>query len=253
MVNGRPFFSIITVSRNAEKVIGPTLQSVASQQGVEGLVEHWVIDGASTDGTLEVVRQFPHVRTISEPDKGIADAFNKGMRLATGEYLLYLNCDDIFCDERVLAELYTFAQSRKMPDWIVGRWYVRRQDGMVEFIRPKFPFAGWHLFLEGRICHQGVLLKREVQERMGGFDTDFRITMDYDLWLRLDQAGYKITNYNRPLVIYADGGFSVRNQELAHREFGILLQRYRNTPLKRLTGMMYDGIKHSYQRAQNAR
>lgn len=252
MESRRPFFSIITVSRNAETMIAPTLQSVANQQGVEGVVEHWVIDGASTDGTLDVVRQFPNVRYISEPDKGIADAFNKGMRLAGGEYLLYLNCDDIFCDDRVLVDLYNYAQSRNRPDWIIGRWYVRRMDGSVELIKPRYPFAGWHLYLEGRICHQGVLLKRDVQQQVGGFDTDFRVAMDYDLWLRLDQAGYKITNFNRPLVIYAEGGFSNRNTELARRDFGIIMQRYRNTPLKRLTGMLYDRVKHYYQNAQSA-
>jgi glycosyltransferase involved in cell wall biosynthesis len=244
----RPFVSIVTISRNAEKLIGPTLQSVTDQQGVEGVVEHWVVDGGSTDGTLDVVRQFPHVRYISEPDKGITDAFNKGMRLATGEYILYLNCDDIFCDNRVLGDLYQFAMARNMPDWIIGRWYVRRLNGRIDLIQPKFPFAGWNLFLGPRICHQGVLLKRDVQEQMGGFDVGFRMAMDYDLWARLYEAGYEITNFNRPLIIYADGGLSARLEEVTQPEHEAIKQRLRNTPLKRVAGTLFDRLKSTKQK-----
>jgi len=123
MSQRRPFFSVITISLNAEATIGPTLQSVAEQRGVDAMVEQWVVDGASQDGTLDIVRQFPHVRYISESDKGISDAFNKGMQLATGEYIIYLNCDDIFCDNRVLADLYQFIMAHDYPILIVGRWY----------------------------------------------------------------------------------------------------------------------------------
>ncbi|MCC6454286.1 MAG: glycosyltransferase [Caldilineaceae bacterium] len=246
----RPFFSIITISRNAETLIGPTLQSVTDQQGVAGLVEHWVVDGASTDGTLDVVRQFPHVRYLSEPDKGITDAFNKGMRLATGRYILYLNCDDIFCDDRVLADLYHFAQGYNLPDWIIGRWYVRRLDGRIDLIKPKFPFASWNLFLGPRICHQGVLLKRDLQEQMGGFDLGFRMAMDYDLWARLAEAGYQITNFDRPLIIYADGGLSARHDEVTGREHEAIKQRLRNTPLKQVAGKLFDQLRGLSQARQ---
>ncbi len=239
----RPFLSIITISRNAEKLIGATLQNVADQQGVEGLIEHWVVDGASTDGTLDVVRQFPHVRYISEPDQGIGDAFNKGMHLAQGDYLLYLNCDDILCDNRVLADLYHFAQARKMPDWIIGRWFVRREDGSVVRIKHKYPLTCWSLSLESRICHQAVFLKRELQLQMGGFNLDYRTSMDYDLWARLCLHGTCITNFERPVVIYAAGGFSGQNKELMFQEQNEIVQQLRNTPLKRWIGKLYDQIK----------
>jgi hypothetical protein len=170
------------------------------------------------------------------------------MRLASGEYLLYLNCDDIFCDNRVLVDLYAFVRSHHRPDWIVGRWYVRRLNGAVEYIQPQYPFAGWHLFLAARICHQGVLLKREIQEKVGGFNTDFRIGMDYDLWARLHLAGYKVTNFIRPLVVYADGGFSVRHEDIAHREYRDIKTRLRNTPLKRVVGTLYDSLWRYYEK-----
>lgn len=238
----RPFFSIITVSFNAEKIIGPTLQSVVDQKGIDGLVEHWVVDGASKDGTLDVIRQFPHVRYISEPDKGITDAFNKGMHLASGEYIIYLNCDDIFCDDRVLADLHAFATAQKFPTWIVGQWYARRLNGKVELVNPRLPLAGWNLFLAPRICHQAVVLKLDAQREIGGFDLDFKLAMDYDSWAKLYQAGYDITRFNRPLVIFADGGFSSRNAAIALRDHSAVKKRLRDTPLKRWIGTIYDQL-----------
>jgi glycosyltransferase involved in cell wall biosynthesis len=248
----RPFFSIITVSYNAENVIRPTLQSVAEQRGVEGLVEHWVIDGASKDGTLDVVRQFPHVRYLSEPDKGITDAFNKGMKVATGEYIIYLNCDDLFLDDRVLLDLYEFAQANNMPDWIIGRWYVRRLNGDVDFVRPKLPIAGWSLFTGPRICHQAVVLKRDIQEKMGGFNLKYKVAMDYDMWARLYLAGYKITNFHRPLIVYADGGFSTQQKGIADHDHNAVKERLRDRWWKRLIGAILDRYKVIQERNEVA-
>lgn len=246
----RPFFSIITISFNAEKAIGPTLQSVADQKGVEGLVEHWVVDGASTDGTLDVVRRFPHVRYISEPDRGIADAFNKGMHLATGEYIIYLNCDDLFCDDRVLADLYDFAVSHNRPPWIVGRWYVRSLDGQVTLINPRLPLTGRTLFLHPRICHQATALSLDVQRQIGGFDIDFKIAMDYDLWAKLYQAGYEITNFDRPLVIYAWGGLSTRLEAVAARDHAAVKKRLRDRWWKKGVGWLFDQLDQARRKVQ---
>lgn len=246
----RPFFSIITISFNAEKVIGPTLQSIADQKGVDGLVEQWVVDGASKDGTLDIVRQYPNVRYISEPDKGIADAFNKGMNLATGQYIIYLNCDDIFCDDHVLADLHKFALENNLPDWIIGHWYVRRLNGRVDYIKPSFPFSGKTLFLGPRICHQAVVLKLDAQREIGGFDLDFKLAMDYDSWARLYQAGYEITNFDRALVVYADGGFSATNEAIAKRDYTAIKARLRDTPVKRLLGTMFDLMKRTREKLE---
>jgi glycosyltransferase involved in cell wall biosynthesis len=240
----QPLFSVITISLNAEATIGPTLQSVADQKGVDGLVEQWVVDGASQDGTLDIVRQFPHVRYISEPDKGVADAFNKGMRLAAGEYIIYLNCDDIFCDAQVLADLYQFVTTHNHPTWIVGRWYERQPDGARKLTRPRLPIAGWSLFLHPRICHQAVVLKLDAQREIEGFDPNFKIAMDYDTWAKLYQAGYDITSFHRPLVVYAGGGLSTRQEEAAFRDHSAVKVRLRDTPLKRLIGAFYDQLHY---------
>ena len=248
-----PFLSIVTVSRNAGATIGATLQSVADQKGVDGLIEHWVVDGASTDNTVDVIRQFPNVRYISEPDKGISDAFNKGMNLAQGEYLLYLNCDDILCDEHVLADVYQFVQERQFPDWIAGRWFARRLDGTVVLVHPKYPMTCGGLSLQICICHQAVLLKRELQKQMGGFNLDYRLAMDYDLWARLCLAGYCITPYNRPMVVYAYGGASYQDEKRAKQELSSVTQRLRNTPIKRLVGMPHDYLVALWRQVRQVR
>ena len=167
------------------------------------------------------------------------------MNLATGRYIIYLNCDDIFCDDHVLADLHKFAIENNLPDWIVGRWYVRRLNGRVDYIKPSLPLAGWNLFLGPRICHQAVVLNLDVQRAIGGFDLDFKVAMDYDSWAKLYQAGYEITNFDRPLIIYADGGHSSRNEEFATRDHQAIKARLRDTPLKRLLGYLFERVKRT--------
>jgi len=242
----KPLISVVTVCRNAEQTIEETLRSVAQQEGVDGLVEHIVIDGASTDGTLDIVRRFPHVLWTSEPDEGISDAFNKGMRLARGEYLLYLNADDYLFDATVLRDVAEFIRARQHLDWIVGDVLVARLvegDTILSPQRRSFAPACWNLILRQRICHQSVFLKRQVQLQMGGFDTTLRLSMDYDLWRRLCAQGYHPVHFRRVISVFAQGGRSSERSPERNRERAAVVTRYRNTPLKRLVGTLYDRLK----------
>src|SRR4030066_1952836 len=96
MINGNPWpkVSIITPSYNRAGMIETAIQSVLSQNFPE--VEHIIIDGGSTDGTLDVLKKYPHLRVVSEPDQGMYDALNKGLNLATGEIIGFLNTDDYY-------------------------------------------------------------------------------------------------------------------------------------------------------------
>lgn len=239
-----PLISVVTVALNAANTISRTLESVRAQNGVDGLVEHIVVDGCSSDGTLDIIRAAPHVRWISEPDNGISDAFNKGMLLARGEYLLYLNADDYLFDATVLRDVIEFIQTRQHPDWIVGDVVVASGDATIVAARRfRLPPVRWSLFLRNRICHQAVFLKREVQLQAGGFDTRFRSAMDYDLWYRLCEEGYRPTYFRRLISVFTLGGVSSSQSPSALAEAAAVRARFRNTTLKRLIGRVYDQVK----------
>lgn len=234
--------SVITVSRNAESTIKLTLSSVNGQKGVEGLIEHIVIDGASTDGTMDIVRGFPYVHWISEPDNGIADAFNKGLAMARGEYLLYLNSDDYLYDDQVLRDAVNFIDEYKKPTWVVGDVLVDR-NGKIERSARLFPPSCWSMIFRNRICHQAVFLRRDVLRLVGGFDRLFRISMDYDLWQRLCSHGFRPTYWPRVISVYSMTGISSQNSIIHQVERQVIMRRFRNTLFKRVAGKAYDMLQ----------
>ncbi len=237
-----PLITVITVCRNAAETIDATLQSVASQVGVDGLIEHLVVDGASQDSTLAIVKRYPAVRWISEPDGGISDAFNKGMRLATGDYLLYLNADDYLVDSTVLADVAGFIAGNGAPDWIAGD-VVAARDGDITFEQRRYPPSCWSLMLRNRVAHQSMFLKRDVQAALGGFDTRFKTSMDYDLFERLCAHGIEPTYFPRIIAVFSKHGLtSVTTPDLV-RETKEVAGRFRNNPLKRLVGHTYDRLR----------
>lgn len=234
--------SVITVSRNAESTIERTLSSVNRQQGVDGLIEHIVIDGASTDGTVGVVRGFPHAHWVSDHDRGIADAFNKGMAMAGGEYLLYLNSDDYLHDDLVLRDALNFIEKHKKPAWVVGDVLVDR-NGKIERSARLFSPSCWSMIFRNRICHQAVFLRRDVLQMVGGFDQQFRVSMDYDLWQRLCGRGYCPTYWPRVISVYSMAGISSKNSAEHRLERQKITARFRNTLFKRVVGKMYDRLQ----------
>lgn len=234
--------SVITVSRNAESTIERTLSSVNEQKGVEGLIEHIVIDGASTDGTLGIVRSFSHAHWISEPDNGIADAFNKGLAMAGGEYLLYLNSDDYLYDDQVLRDAVNYIEESKKPAWVVGDVLVDR-NGATEKSARLFPPSCWSMIFRNRICHQAVFLRRDILELVGGFDRLFRVSMDYDLWQRLCSHGFCPTYWPRVISVYSMAGISSNNSASHQLERQSITARFRDTLFKRVAGKVYDRLQ----------
>jgi glycosyltransferase involved in cell wall biosynthesis len=178
-------FSIITAVYNRDATIGQALDSVAQQS--YGDVEHLVVDGASTDGTLNVVNAHHHpgMRVISEPDDGIYDALNKGISAAGGDVIGLMHSDDFFAHDNVLSNVAkSFAQtgadavygdldyvSARDPEKIIRHW----QSGSYD--RRKL-VRGW------MPPHPALFVRREVLERYGNYDTSYRIAADYDAILR---------------------------------------------------------------------
>jgi glycosyltransferase involved in cell wall biosynthesis len=205
--------SIITAVRNRANVISEAIDSLRGQLHSE--IEHIVIDGASTDNTLSILRDCadPSAVIVSEPDNGIYDALNKGLFLASGEIIGVLHSDDFFADQKVLSDVAAqFADpavdavygdldyvSRRNPAHVVRRW----RSGPFDMRRLDW---GW------MPPHPTLFIRRSVFERLGGFNTIYRVSADYDLILRYFKMGrINATYIPRVLVKMRLGGESNRS------------------------------------------
>ena len=237
-------FSVVTVSRNAGSTIRRTLRSVQQQVGVGGLVEHVVIDGNSTDRTTQILREFEDLVWVSESDSGIADAFNKGLKLSRGKYLLYLNADDFLVDDCVLQDAARFLESEHFPPWVVGDVVVgcsTEEGNPSGFPKKKsVPLSCWSLLFRNRIPHPAVFLSRDTLNEVGGFDTSFRYAMDYELWHRLCERKFGPVHMPRVVSVFSLGGVSSTGSPTYFLEQRTVIAKFRDTPFKRLIGNLYD-------------
>lgn len=175
--------SIITVCYNSEKTIEKTLQSVKSQQYQN--IEYIVIDGNSTDKTLEIINNYRGIvdKLISEPDKGLYDAMNKGIKLATGDIIGILNSDDIFNSEKVLEEVVSFHKQNSI-EASVGNIVQFNESGNI--VR-KYSAKNWNpekLKIGFMPAHPAIFFNRNLFEKFGSYHLDFIIGADYELITR---------------------------------------------------------------------
>lgn len=185
--------SIVTPCFNRASFVADAIESVRSQ-GIES-VEHIVIDGGSTDGTLEVLAQYPEVIVVSEPDEGLYDALNKGLRMARGSIIGHLNTDDIYAPGAFAAVLDAFDRGHDI-DMVCGGAEVAVRDGTSW--RPEKHFDGpshcdldWSLVMKGPILTNARFYRRHVFDRVGLFDSRYRIISDRDFLLRCALAGIR--------------------------------------------------------------
>ena len=193
--------SIITVCYNSEKTIGDTLRSVFEQKYEN--IEHIIIDGGSTDRTLAVVATAgAHVaKIVSEPDNGIYDAMNKGIALATGDVVGFINADDFYPGPTVLAVVASAFESC-VADCCYGDLCYVKQEDVSKTVR-YWRSAPFTLGLFGRgWCppHPTFFVRREVYKRLGGFDLSFKIAADFELMARYLEAAH-ITSLYIPQVL----------------------------------------------------
>lgn len=211
-----PRISIITVTYNCADVVGDALRSVAQQR--LGGIEHIVIDGASNDGTLEVVRsQGAHVsKLVSEPDLGIYDAMNKGLALARGEWVGFLNADDMLAGPDSLARILAAQDegTASAADLVYGDLvYVDCADtSRVIRYWKSGTYAPSRLRYGWMPPHPTFYARRELLQRVGLFDTQMRIAADYDFVLRcLKQPDIRVRYIPEVLVRMRTGGASNRS------------------------------------------
>jgi glycosyltransferase len=222
--------SVITAVFNNKQYIGDCIKSVVSQTYPD--IEYIIIDGGSTDGTLDVISRLTHggsnlmryeggvtnlqtraPRVISEPDNGIYDALNKGIRLATGDVIGFLHADDIYADASVIGKVAA-AMSRSNADSCYGDLLYVDKNNPERIIRywKSRPYEKGMFGRGWMPPHPTFFVRKEIYERYGSFNTDFRIASDYELMLRFLEKE-KISTWYIPevLIKMRTGGASNRS------------------------------------------
>ncbi len=179
-----PLISVITVCRNAAATLEACLDSVARQSWPR--IEHIIIDGASTDGTAAILERHRDrlAQVVSEPDRGLYDAMNKGVALARGDFVFFLNADDTFASRDSLRDAMRQIARDPEGDVYYGSLEVRGPGGSVVHVPPPPERAEEEMVL-GCLPHQAALARRAVFERTGPFDLRWRRHADYDWWLKV--------------------------------------------------------------------
>ncbi len=215
--------SIITISFNAEETISDTIKSVINQDYEN--IEYIIVDGASKDKTISIIKSFGFSvsKFISEPDKGIYDAMNKGLALATGDVIGILNADDIYADTKVISNVVNRFLEDKVEGLYADLVYVKRDDTnkITRYWRSGNYSKG--KFLKGWMPpHPTFFVKREIYEKYGNFNLDLRSAADYEIMLRfIHKHEIKITYLPCIITKMRVGGqsnVSLKNRIKANKE-----------------------------------
>ena len=204
--------SIITVVRNNVSTIRDCIQSVIDQTYP---VEYIIIDGSSTDGTLDIIKEFGTAITkvVSEPDRGIYDAMNKGISLATGDIVGIINSDDFYIDNNVISSVVNEFETKNTDSIFADLVYVDWEDTekivryySSSFFSPKKFSSGW------MPAHPTFFVKRVFYEKYGLFKTDYKIAADYELLTRfLGKYGISYSYIPKVIIKMRAGGVSTKN------------------------------------------
>ncbi len=214
--------TIITPTFNSASTIGDTLKSVAMQDYTD--LEHIIIDGKSTDDTLKIIKNFPHVAlVISEKDAGIYDAMNKGLIAATGDVVAILNSDDLYIEENVISGIISLMQSEQTHIAYADLDYVDRYDiSKVSRVWFSGPYKRENFKYGWAPPHPTFFAKKNLYERFGGFNLALKSSGDYELMFRfLYVNSIPCSYYRKTIVKMRRGGYSnlsIRNRINANRE-----------------------------------
>ena len=230
--------SIVTVTYNAAKVLQRTLDSVRSQTCKD--VEHLIIDGASTDDTLRMVEEYRssnlgQIKVVSEPDKGIYDAMNKGLRLATGDYIVFMNAGDTFHDEKTLERVVAALASPNLPE---GGGLAYGDTDIVDaegrFLRKRHLSAPdhltWRSFRQGMlVCHQAFYARLDIARGIP-YDLQYRHSADVDWCIRVmkeaERKHLPLVKVPGVVADFLDGGNTTQNHRASLKERFTVMHRH---------------------------
>tara|TARA_R110001606_G_scaffold178752_1_gene325437 strand:+ start:21982 stop:22752 length:771 start_codon:yes stop_codon:yes gene_type:complete len=200
--------SIITVCYNSSATIRDTIESVLEQDYVD--IEYIIVDGASKDNTLSIVNEYRDRITsvISEPDKGIYDAMNKGIMAATGEVVGILNSDDFFCNQQSVSNIMQGFDST--TDAVYADLVYVKQNDKSKFSRlySSENFARWKIRFGFMIPHPTFYAKRSLFNKLGYYKLNYRVAADFELMARFFKSGIKTNRVNHVIVSMREGGIS---------------------------------------------
>lgn len=206
--------SVITIAYNCENEIEDTIKSVVNQTYPNK--EYIIIDGASTDGTMTVVNRYKDKIDVivSEPDKGRSDAFNKGIRRATGDYIVMMNAGDMLTEDALEKFVRNYEEGYDVIKGNTLRWNPDtdtsfREKPVISY--PTIPFN----FL---VCHQSTYISKKAYEKYGNYLVDFRVAMDLELMLRFTRMGARFYAIDEDLAIFRMGGISQTSKERRYEE-----------------------------------
>jgi len=216
-----PRISIVTVTFNAEKVVEKTILSVVGQTWDN--LEYLIIDGASKDGTLAIVDKYRDriACVVSEPDKGLYDAMNKGIRMATGEWILFMNADDVFVDKDVVADVAAFIGTHPEAEVVYGNTEQILEHGVYTF-RSETPYRDHKIMF----CHQSVFVRADVL-RTHPFELIYRYAADYEQLSHFYLEGRKFAHIDRTVArMELRGGVTMKNEIASAEElYAIIASR----------------------------
>ena len=243
-----PYFSILTASFNRCSTLQNTIESVATQSFRN--LEHIIIDGGSSDGTTALLKKYQRsckLKWISEPDKGISDALNKGMRLARGRFIFVLQADDSFIDQYRLEKAYKYI-TRYPADIFSFPVILHEIKGTERTIKPIRLI--WYNHFKFIFHHQGCFVQAKIFEKIGGYRDRFKISMDYDFMYRAIKKGASVKFANFPIARMGGGGISsfVYRRVQEDRQVQLLNE---NDPIWRLAQVIFYGLYAPYKRLQN--
>lgn len=216
--------SIITVSYNSAETLRDIIESILHQTHKD--IDYIVIDGASSDGSVELLREYEpkfdgRMRWVSEPDKGLYDAMNKGIRAASGDFVLFLNADDVFADYDVLSDVAEFIGLHPEADVIYGNSVQVFEYGSYQ-VRPG------QAYLNHKMCisHQATFVRTELL-RSHPFDTRFRYAADFEQLSHFYLSGAKFVHFDRDIAqVEMRGGTTFDHQiESANELYDIIASR----------------------------
>ncbi len=229
--------TIVTVTFNAALHLEQTIQSIINQDYPN--IEYIIIDGGSTDGTVDIIKRYEKNLTYwaSEPDSGIYDAMNKGIDVATGEWINFMNAGDSFCEKSTVSKIKAYLAEE--IDILAGAInYIA--SGKSELKKP----LGADYKYDGMFCwHQAMFTKTALMKKFK-FDTNLQLAADYEFTLKCYESGHIFKFIDLPIANFIEGGFAESNPILGRIEDMFIQSKYLRNNMESIYG------KHSYSRLE---